>query len=211
MLSPNKIIFFDFDGVFVNSLSTAFDIIQTNQSNLTLENYRTRFEGNINETVDLNKPLQVAHQKATTFFDAYAPRLLQLPLIPAMTNVATQLAAQYPLYIVSSTISSAIAAFLVQHKLAACFTKILGNDVAKSKVKKFKMVLADTGLTPADSIFITDTLGDIREADEVGIATIAVTWGYHDQATLERGTPYALVTQADEIIPHIEAFFTKTS
>ena len=69
----------------------------------------------------------------------------------------------------------------------------MGNDVHASKTVKNKMLLEKYALSPADAVFITDTLGDIREATECGIPAIGVLWGWHDRETLERGSPAAIV------------------
>ena len=52
---------------------------------------------------------------------------------------------------------------------------------------------------------ITDTLGDLREASAVDLKTIAVTWGYHDEETLRKGNPAALVDNPAELAPQIES------
>ena len=55
-----------------------------------------------------------------------------------------------------------------------------------SKVEKFKMVEEKYGVAAADMVFVTDTLGDLREADTAGVPTVAVTWGAHDRSFFER-------------------------
>ena len=53
-------------------------------------------------------------------------------------------------------------------------------------------------------VFVTDTLGDILEANKLGIKTIAVDFGYHERARLERGNPFAIVSDFKEIRKIIE-------
>lgn len=67
------------------------------------------------------------------------------------------------------------------------FSEILGSDVARDKIRKIKMVLDNNDLNAEDCVFITDTLGDILEARQCGIESIAVTWGYHEAERLQKG------------------------
>ena len=61
----------------------------------------------------------------------------------------------------------------------------------------------------ADMLFVTDTLGDIREADIAGIPTVAVTWGAHDESYFNR-EPHEnllkIVSSVSELEGFIEAF-----
>ena len=49
------------------------------------------------------------------------------------------------------------------------------------------------------STFVTDTLGDIKEANKLNIKTIAETFGFHNRQRLEKGKPYAIVDSWDEL------------
>jgi phosphoglycolate phosphatase-like HAD superfamily hydrolase len=48
------------------------------------------------------------------------------------------------------------------------------------------MIEKKYNLSNKDFLFITDTLGDIREADIANIPTVAVTWGQHDRSYFTR-------------------------
>ena len=53
-------------------------------------------------------------------------------------------------------------------------------------------------------MFITDTIGDLREARHVHLRSIAVTWGYHPKELLEAENPFRIVSEFDEIKEIIE-------
>ena len=57
-------------------------------------------------------------------------------------------------------------------------------------------------------IFITDTLGDIREAAQVAIPAIGVTWGFHPRARLEKGNPLVIVDTPKELYEKVSEFFS---
>jgi len=196
-----NIIIFDFDGVIIDSFATVFGIWKKVRPQLTEAAYRRQFEGNINAHLDREQP--ATH---FDFFAHYGPEVPNQPLVEDIDTIIKDLSQSYTLAIVSSTISPPIKQFLQRHGLQQYFAKILGNDVAKSKVQKFQMILGQYGLSPSQAILITDTIGDIREASEVGIQAIAVTWGYHDEATLRQGNPAAVAaspTELKKLIAHL--------
>jgi phosphoglycolate phosphatase-like HAD superfamily hydrolase len=50
-----------------------------------------------------------------------------------------------------------------------------------------------------ECIFITDTLGDLIEAKESGVSSIAVDFGFHDKETLLKGEPYKVISSFSDI------------
>ena len=79
------------------------------------------------------------------------------------------------------------------------FFDIWGNDAAESKVAKFQMIFKAHNSSPTNSVFITDTVGDIREAQSLSIPTIAVSWGYHSHELLEQENPTFLMDRPEGI------------
>ncbi|MEI7907724.1 MAG: HAD hydrolase-like protein, partial [Bacteroidota bacterium] len=59
-------------------------------------------------------------------------------------------------------------------------------EISKSKVDKFKVIEEKYGFDNRDVLFVTDTVGDIKEADVANVPTIAVTWGAHDRNYFNR-------------------------
>jgi phosphoglycolate phosphatase len=121
-----------------------------------------------------------------------------------MQDVVKKLAESYTLIIVSSTTSDLIKEYLKSRELDNYFTEIMGNDIHKSKITKIEMALSKYGMSKDDCVFITDTLGDIKEAHHVGIKAIAVTWGYQAKETLELGQPSMVVDTPTELLASIQ-------
>ena len=67
-------------------------------------------------------------------------------------------------------------------------------------LEKIKMVFAEHGTDASRCVFITDTLGDIREAEKMGVGALAVTWGFHEPERLAKGSPFRLV-DTPELLP----------
>lgn len=202
-----QIILFDFDGVIVDSFEGAYEVNRSFEPSLTREEMKRRFEGNINESwAEANgRPLTDEDEKY--FFDRYVPALMKSPIFRGILECIKNLAENYILMVVSSSISSPIRKYLENRNAAQYFTEIMGNDIHRSKVEKIKMIFEKYGVGPGDCIFITDTLGDLREAEKAGVESIAVAWGFHDKETLSRGNPIALANKPEELIEKVSQFF----
>jgi phosphoglycolate phosphatase len=198
MTNSNSLLIFDFDGVIADSFDAVFKITQLQSPETTREQYAAKFKGNINKTNPVGKD---GHQ--FDFFSHWEPLVKKQGVFTGMPEAINQLAKSLPLAIVSSTTTKPIKEFLQTHKLYDFFTHILGNDVAHSKVIKINMLLKKTNTKPTAAIMITDTLGDLKEARQTGIHTIAVTWGFHDKTTLAKGNPTAIIDHPHQLPPQI--------
>ena len=69
------IVFFDFDGVIVDSFAAAFAVNKLVHPLITEEVYRKRFEGNINESPE-EESLKKTRNDHVDFFAEYEPRLM---------------------------------------------------------------------------------------------------------------------------------------
>lgn len=206
MEKHKKFILFDFDGVIVNTYDMCFDINKILDPDINHELYRSYFEGNIYESVE-NKNLKVSNNLID--FKSEYERRLHGDHKPEdiMIDVIRTLAESYELFIVSSSPSKVIEEFLINHKLESCFQEILGADVHKSKIVKINDILTRHVVPSHNCLFITDTLGDIREGEKVGVKAIAVTWGFHAKETLEKGNPFAVISNPNELVSTIEQYF----
>lgn len=205
-----KAILFDFDGVIVDTFSFCYRIMSERYGGITEEEYRAKFEGNINDALKKRQETQPADPSAKPFdfFGQYTPALLACEPNQELVGVVRDLAARYPLVIISSTISSAIDQYLTRVGLREYFQEILGNDVEKSKVKKIQRSLEVYEMKPSETIFVTDTLGDIKEAHMCDVRSIAVTWGFHSEETLLKGKPFKVVHKPAQLLEAINSFET---
>ena len=83
--------------------------------------------------------------------------------------------------------------------LTNLFAAFLGPRAAFHKDKKIKMAMDEFGYGPEQTIFISDTAGDILEAKKAGVPTVAVTWGYHPIETLEKVKPDHIANNIEEL------------
>ncbi|MDD5290267.1 MAG: HAD hydrolase-like protein [Patescibacteria group bacterium] len=203
-----RFVLFDFDGVIMNSFQVAFEVNKMICPFLDENTYRKLFEGNINDWEDPTNGHAKECRRDIDFFTEYIPRMKkEVQIVSGIKEVITELEKDYILIIISSTITSPIQEFLKERGLAKHFTQILGNDVHKSKIEKIRMVFEKYNIGPNDCVFITDTLGDVREASQVGVKSIGVTWGFHKSETLLLGEPFRLVEKPSDLLMAVSDYF----
>lgn len=197
-----KLLMFDFDGVIADTFEMCWRINNLFRAEpLTPDEYREFFKGNIYSSNDDFQKLAEKVPVDTPFFLKYAEEIGNAPVFPGMIDATRHLSdlAEIGSIIISSTVNPPIASYLAQHGIDDCFLKLLGADVEKSKVKKIRAALDEFNVAPIDAVFITDTLGDIREAAKVDVRSVAVSWGYHGRPLLEEGEPHAIADTPDEL------------
>ena len=205
-----KHLLFDFDGVIVDSLSVAYRLIEGMNPGLSLEEMLLLYEGNVREEFD--KTLEEPKARTLVFDrDKFYPQYMETILsdgpIQGISKMLRDLSKTHELSIVSSSESGPIEQFLKEFSIRQHFGDILGGDKEPSKIRKIEMVCEKHGSTPTDCLFITDTLGDIREAREAGTSSIGVSWGYHSVETLQMDSPTVIVNHPDEIIDRVHKHF----
>ena len=198
-----RIVLFDFDGVISDSWKVAFSVAGEYCPGITEAEYQAAFEGNINDWV------RPAYCKADFDYLAhYRPRIVpESHLFSGMDAVIRDLAARYTLTIVTSSIEVPVMELCKKFDVDSCFADILGNETHTSKVEKIRMVMDRYSLGPERCVFVTDTLGDAREAEHAGIGVIGVSWGFHDHATLSKDRAITIVDKPEDLPQAVDEHF----
>ena len=199
--------FFDFDGVIADTNDIAAEIGRIVCPTLTDEDHKRKFDGNINDwfTGDFEHTDACRHD--LDWWELYLPLFEKAHPFPGSIRAVQDIGENYRMAVISSTISSPIMEFLKRFDAAEYFDDIFGNDVHTSKVEKINMLFARYELAPEHCVFVTDTLGDMREAEKAGVASIGVSWGFHDRARLEKGNPFKIVDHPHELPEAVDAYF----
>lgn len=205
-----KFVLFDFDGVIADSYAVAWTTARKLCTRITDTEYRGLFEGNVYERHDIllseNHGPECNHD--LDWFSIFTPAFEEkAALFSGMRDVIERLSHTYVLIIVSSTLTSPIQGFLEKHHVGRYFSEVMGADVHTGKREKIHMIFEKYGTTAPECIFITDTLGDMREAKLAGVGAIGVAWGFHSRATLAKGEPFRIVEKPSEISEAISAYF----
>lgn len=187
---------FDFDGVIHDTFELAYEIFRKMSPESSRDDFRYYFEGNNLE--------RIGGEFTQSQRDEYRKlEAQQFESLVVESDIKAQimfLASQFDLYIVSSNTHKNIESYLKRNGLLNNFKEILACEVGHSKTDKFNVLFQRHNLDVDSCIFVTDTLGDIKEANEISLKTIACTFGYHSRAKLTEGNPFALASSFKELI-----------
>lgn len=212
--SHNKVIVFDLDGVLFNSLEFAEREFLKNYPGTTPQMYKNMFLGNYHEEYRKHKIPRIAQteEEHAEYKKWYAENKALSPLYAGVKELITRLYEDnYILVVNTSSYTRTCAPLLERSGISDFFDFQATVEVSKSKVDKFKIIkeryfVADN----ADILFVTDTVGDIREASEAEIPTVAVTWGLHGKSDFDgekNSTLVGIVDSATELEVFINNYF----
>jgi phosphoglycolate phosphatase len=197
-MKKNKIIFFDFDGVIVNSCQMSFEINKEVFEDMDYSEIQNWGEGNVyNSKLRENS----TEEHISYYFEQYNQRVVEIMPIEGMEEVFKKLILMgYKLVIVSSADEEAIENFLKKYSLDKYFVEILARRAHTSKVEKFKMAFEKYKIKAKETLLVTDSVGDIKEAHEVKMKAIGVIWGLHEKERLEKNGADFIAEKPEDII-----------
>lgn len=190
-----KAVIFDFDGVIHDTLHDLHKIHCETLENLTLGDMKKKvFSGNSRKYFE-----KFTDEKKDSFEKAWSKHCETLTIDKSVKEEIEKLSRKYLIFIVSSNNEENIRNYFEKNCISGLITAIYGAETNYSKTEKFRLLLSQHRLNLKDCVFITDTLGDVTEANKVGIRTIAVDFGYHDREYLQKGKPFKIVSSFREI------------
>lgn len=227
MGSPATRIVFDLDGTLVQTRIASWEVFRTVQTEFGLnvktpEEFFAFFEGNFFASLrELVSDARTADALVARFFEqlehAYHP-----VIIPGMISVARALASRSTLAVLSSNATSVIRRVLTENGLEFCFSHVFGGDVEPDKSVGLKLFLADAAqgvgrrctapydegapdqdATAADTVLVTDTVGDVRAAIAAGVRVVGVSWGMHSADSLREAGAEFVAMWPQELIAHL--------
>ncbi|HNU86249.1 MAG: HAD family hydrolase [Pseudomonadota bacterium] len=196
---------FDFDGVLVDSLALYEHSVKVCLERIgkppseTREEFLDLFEDNFYRSIakrGIDVDAFMAASKAVTptlDYDSVRP-------VAGLDGVLAELRKRHGLVIISSNSSFAIRLMLARFGYEPYFDDVLGADVNFSKVEKILYAKGHYGMDARRTLYICDTAGDVREAREAGVRTVAVTWGWHPRERLERACPDVLIDKPEDLL-----------
>ena len=210
----SKFVLFDFDGVIADSFGIASALAQRICKRYTPDTYRSAFEGNIYDTFAADGTRrdhggQEDCNHDLNWWDEYQKSFATVTPFDGVCDAIRIMSKDYSLAILSSGSRKFIDPFLETNGIAHHFTDILDVDVHTHKTKKIEVIFEKYGITALDCVFVTDTLGDIREAGAHGMGVIAVSWGFHSRVTLEKGVPFRIIERPQELPVAVNEYFSQ--
>lgn len=195
----NKIknIIFDFDGVLMDSTVLTREIISDFLPDFTKKQFDEVFRSNVYENPLVRKIISENNER---FQERFHNEISEETFFEFAKYIIDELGRDYNLYINTSAPAKSVKMYLSYINRENSFEEILGKEDSFSKVEKFNMLIERFSLDINSCLFITDSLGDIFEANEVGVESIGVTWGVHSLDILSRGNPFSIANDYEELI-----------
>jgi phosphoglycolate phosphatase-like HAD superfamily hydrolase len=131
---------------------------------------------------------------------------MQLEIDEKIKKYIEKLSNDYSIFIISSAWERNIYACLKTNNIHSHFQKVMWLETHQSKKEKFENLFKEYWYKEDEILFITDTLGDIKEANNVRIKTIAIAWNYSKKEILELWNPLLIIQSFDELIPFLEEY-----
>lgn len=204
-----KALIFDFDGVLADSFDAFYQLIRASFSSVDLEltedQYRDFFLGNVHSAFRKMIPEDDHYQKFLEFrhqhFDQY---YFTVKLFPEVPEFVKKIPGRHLLLIASSGKLEHIIRLLSAAGIRDNFRVISANE-QPSKETTILEILDQLQVYPNEAAFISDTVGDLKLGQRLGLKAIAVGWGFHGSETLKSVKPDFLAVNFNELLSYFGA------
>ncbi|MSR71135.1 MAG: HAD family hydrolase [Candidatus Taylorbacteria bacterium] len=186
-----KLIIFDLDGVICDSPKLVNDFFMNMFPTMTQEHANEILCGNFHDELEkfklTNKKIEETPEEEEMRRNKYMRDKENIPLYDGIKELLEKLRNSGCIVAINtSALEKNTLPVLEKTKIRGFIDFIACAEVSKSKVEKFKIIQEKYKVAKEEIVFVTDTLGDIREADISGIPTITVTYGAHNTSFLTR-------------------------
>ena len=199
------------DGVLFDSIKFVNDYFLRIYPTSTSKDWDEALSGNFHEGLEKIRRdhmlIKETPEEEKARKEKYAIDKGNLPMYPGIVELLNTLHdLGYILVINTSALEVNCFPLLERSNVARFFDFVATAETSKSKIEKFKIIQDRYKAEKGDMLFITDTLGDVREAEAAEILTVAVTWGAHDASYFKHDVHKNVVAIADSV-EELENFF----
>jgi len=205
MSAPLRLVLFDVDGTLVDSQGSIVAAMTASFDALSLP---VPDRGAILSIVGLSLPVAMArlapehsdtvqHNLVEGYKQAYHAHRLELgaassPLYPGAREAIEALHAvpEVLLGVATGKSQRGLDALIEAHGLERYFLtrQVADHHPSKPHPSMIDTARGETGVEAANTVMIGDTRFDMDMARAAGVASVGVTWGYHDRAALDGAT-----------------------
>lgn len=202
------------DGVIFDTVSMSQQYFLQQFPHMNAEVQKELLTGNFHEEFqkfkEANAPKVETEEEMEARKAAFSLTKLQAKMYDGMHDLLHELHEKgYILVLNTSALPRNTVPLLEKADIARMFDFVAASDVSKSKVDKFKIIEEKYSATKEQLLFVTDTLGDLREADTAGVPTVAVMWGAHDHSFFGR-EPHENLKGIVDSVEELRNFIYKT-
>lgn len=208
------LVIFDFDGVLVDTVEClekeirdklhelGYDFMDTREGALDL------FEENIVVAL-IEHGLTPQHMCDVWEHIQKVTESMDVKLCPGVGDMLETLQGKCDMAIVSSNATAAIHKVLQKLGVDSYFHRVSGGDEAAGKAVRIKKCMEEMGVKPSRTIYVGDTVGDVHEAQEAGVGSVAVVWGMYPADRLAAASPDCIMKEPPELVDLVGAFSTE--
>ncbi len=203
-MASGNLVLFDVDGVIIDSFQLLYNNLsalmrEKLNKELTVEQYRDFFRGNplqeILKFLGVRSLLHLHRDDLAKVFIDYD----KCKIFAGMHEVIASVAKQNKVGIVTSSAVEVVKPKFAAEGLDQYILAYLGEETNTHKDKKIRLAMSEFGFEPANTWFITDTSGDLVEANKTGVHTVAATWGFHPREWLIEQSPEHIVDTPEQL------------
>lgn len=202
-----KVIVFDFDGVIIDSSKEAYKLLKKAYPEITQTQFEGLFNGNIfSELQKFGQPQIAIEELQKEWRGIISLQSVKPKVVDGMQSVLERLSKDFTLVVNTASEKETTQQFLLENKLDY-FEAVYGAETSRSKVEKFMIIFSNHTCTAQECIFITDTIGDVAEASQVGVPTILVSWGYQSPELFSGLNPevIGIANKTEELVSLLES------
>ena len=178
-----KNIIFDFDGILVDDIDLLLKVHNETLGVFSKKEQSELFKGNSPEGLKKYSKIKIEN-----FWTKWKLNLKDFKITEESLGFLKHEKTNN--FIISSNKESIIERILKNSEATKYFKAILGKDTHKSKIEKIKILKEKYGIELSETIFITDSSGDLKEASHFPeLKTLGVTFGVHCRETLKTEKP----------------------
>ncbi|AVO47492.1 HAD hydrolase-like protein [Phreatobacter cathodiphilus] len=200
-----RLAIFDFDGTLADSADWVFGIMNDVARRYGFREIdaaeREALRGRPNREVirALGVPVWKLPQIAAHMRSLVREKADDIPLFPWTPGLLAELAdAGVKVAVASSNDRDTILSILGP-ETAVHVSAVEGGAALFGKAAKFRRLMRQFGVSPAETVCIGDEHRDVEAAQQAGAASIAVTWGFATLPALAAARPTALAADAAEL------------
>jgi phosphoglycolate phosphatase len=207
-----KLLIFDFDGVIVDSLQVIEEFDRWLYPDLTDDEWKDTHLGNhfAKMAIHEHKRVNATEEEISARREEFYENKNKSRIFPEMKECILHMPEDIICTINTSSKLGGCSSILENGGLLSRFSYLATKETSTSKKEKFQIILNKFKASVNDSLFITDTIGDLLEASDMGIRTICVTWGVHSRRDFSEYNPYKIVDTPSELDSSIKEFFVKS-